>query len=98
MSIAVDVSSPGKARSFPLYRSLPKFVRDPLKELERMGRTADGEIFKLDLGASRPLVVTHPDHVQQVLRRESQNYVREGVFWRPLRALMGGSILAEGEE
>jgi cytochrome P450 len=98
MSVDVEVAPARKVRTFPLYRSLPRFVRDPLKELERMGRTADGEIFKLDLGASRPFVVTHPDHVQQVLRRESQSYVREGIFWRPLRTLMGGSILASGEE
>lgn len=98
MSTQVDLGTPHKVLNFPLYRSLPGFIRDPLKELERMGRTADGEIFRLDLGASRPLVVTLPDHVQLVLRRESQNYLREGVFWRPLRTLMGDSILAERDE
>lgn len=62
-----------------------------------MGHRAGGEIFKLDLGASRPLVVTHPDHVQQVLQRDSQNYLRDGVFWRPLHSLFGDGLLGEGE-
>src|SRR6266545_705510 len=98
MSSQVDTDAPRKVLNFPLYRSLPRLIKDPLKELERMGTAAGGEIFQLDLGTSRPWVITHPDHVQQVLRRESQNFLREGVFWRPLRTLMGDSILAEREE
>jgi cytochrome P450 len=98
MSSPVETDAPRKVLNFPLYRSLPRLIKDPLQELQRMGAAADGEIFRLDLGASRPWVITHPDHVQQVLRRESQNFLREGVFWRPLRALMGDSILAEREE
>ncbi|HEU5157121.1 MAG TPA: cytochrome P450 [Streptosporangiaceae bacterium] len=98
MSSQLDTDAPHAVMNFPLYRSLPRLIKDPLKELERMGRTAGGKIFRLDLGASRPWVVTHPDHVQQVLRREAHNYLREGVFWRPLRTLMGDSILAERGE
>jgi cytochrome P450 len=98
MSSQVNTDAVRKVLNFPLYRSLPRLIKDPLKELERMGKAAEGEIFQLDLGASRPWVVTHPDHVQQVLRREAQNYLREGIFWRPLRTLMGDSILAERGE
>jgi cytochrome P450 len=98
MSTAIGVGPARKARPFPLYRTLPGFVRDPLRQLERISEAAGGEVLRLDLGASRPFLVTHPDHVQQVLRRESENFVRDGVFWRPLRALMGDSILAEGDE
>jgi cytochrome P450 len=87
-----------KAKAFPLYRTLPRFVRDPLRELMRISATAGGELIRLDLGASRPLLVTHPDHVQQVLRTESENFVRDGVFWRPLHNLFGESIMSEGAE
>lgn len=86
-----------RPKNFPLYRTLPGFVRDPLREIERIGRTAGGELLRLDLGASKPYVVTHPDDVQTVLRDESDNYVRDGVFWRPLHGLMGDSILGEGD-
>ncbi|MFD0904120.1 cytochrome P450 [Actinomadura sediminis] len=84
--------------TFPLHRTLSGFVRDPLEQLEKIGAEGDGRLVRLDLGASRPYLATHPDHVQQVLRRESENFQRDGVFWRPLRDLMGDSILAEGAE
>ena len=98
--VSVDVGAVPhqRARNFPLYRTVSRFVRDPLQELLRIGAAADGEVARLDLGASRPFLVTHPDHVQQVLRRESDNFLRDGVFWRPMRELMGDSILAEGPE
>ncbi|WP_344597913.1 cytochrome P450 [Actinomadura vinacea] len=63
-----------------------------------MSEIADGRLVRLDLGASRPFLATHPDDVQQVLRRESGNFVRDGLFWRTMRELMGDSILAEGAE
>ncbi|MFI0352455.1 cytochrome P450 [Actinomadura sp. 9N407] len=98
MSVDVVASPASKARSFPLYRTLSRFVRDPLRELERIGRTANGDVIRLDLGASRPFVATHPDHVQQVLKGESENFVRAGTFWQPLHSLFGGSIMSEGQE
>jgi cytochrome P450 len=98
MSVDVGTIPTRKAAAFPLYRTFSRFVRDPLRELERISRTADGELIKLDLGASRPYLATHPEHVQQVLRRESQNFVRDGMFWRPLRGLFGGSIMSEYDE
>ncbi|GAA4223777.1 cytochrome P450 [Actinomadura meridiana] len=87
-----------RARNFPLYRTISRFVRDPLREILRISTVADGEVARLDLGASRPYVVTHPDHVQQVLRKESQNFVRDGTFWRPLHGLFGDSIMSEYDE
>src|SRR5262245_45118101 len=98
MSFDIGVRAERKAKSFPLYRTLPRFVRDPLKELARISEVANGELLRLDLGASRPFLVTHPDHVQQVLRTESANFVRDGVFWRPLHNLFGESIMSEGDE
>ncbi|MBA9007577.1 cytochrome P450 [Thermomonospora cellulosilytica] len=93
----VEAGPTRKARSFPLYRTLPGFLRDPLEEVLRIARTADGEVVRLDLGASRPFLVTHPDHVQQVLRRESDNFLRIGTFWQPLHGLFGDGIMSEGE-
>ncbi|NVI90822.1 cytochrome P450 [Actinomadura sp. BRA 177] len=83
--------------SFPLHRTLPGFIKDPLKELERICTVADGEIARLDLGIVRPLLVTHPDQVQTVLR-DTESYARDGIFWRPLNDLMGDGILGEGGE
>ncbi|MEU5876797.1 cytochrome P450 [Spirillospora sp. NPDC047279] len=99
MSAAVETVPSTKPKSFPLYRTAAGFIRDPLLQLQRISETANGEVIRLGLGASRPYLATHPDHVQQVLRRESENFVRDGLFWRPLHSLFGGdSIMSEGAE
>ncbi|MFA1542309.1 cytochrome P450 [Actinomadura monticuli] len=98
MSVDVDAVPVRRARNFPLYRTVSKLVRDPLREILRISTAAGGEIARLDLGASHPYLVTHPDHVQQVLRGDSQNFVRDGTFWRPLHGLFGDSIMSEYAE
>jgi cytochrome P450 len=40
--------------------------------------------------------VTHPAHVQQVLRDNGANYLRDGMLWKPLRRLNGNGIASEG--
>ncbi|GLW12401.1 cytochrome P450 [Microtetraspora sp. NBRC 13810] len=57
---------------------------------------ADGEIVRLNAGTFRPYVITHPEHVHHVLRGNSDNYVRDGAFWRPFRPLFGNGILSDG--
>jgi cytochrome P450 len=64
-------------------------MRDPLKAFEEIGRQADGEVARLDLGLFRPYLVTRPDHVQRVLRDNAANYRREGMMWKPLSRLVG---------
>ncbi|MEU0519466.1 cytochrome P450 [Streptosporangium sp. NPDC006007] len=72
-------------------------MKDPVNALAEIGRQAGGEVVRLDLGLFRPYLVTHPDHVQQVLKSDWTNYRREGMFWRPLRRILGASILGEGK-
>ncbi|MDL4821230.1 cytochrome P450 [Actinomadura opuntiae] len=98
MTVTAVPARSRKPKNFPLYRTVSRFVRDPLREIERISAAAGGEIARLDLGASHPYVVTHPDHVQQVLRKESENFVRDGTFWRPLHGLFGDSIMSEYAE
>ncbi|MEU4831010.1 cytochrome P450 [Streptosporangium sp. NPDC023615] len=57
----------------------------------------DGELVRLSLGPFRPYLVTRPDHIQQVLKSDWTNYQREGMFWQPLRRVLGASILGDGE-
>jgi cytochrome P450 len=87
-----------KATRIPLRRTVPGLVRNPFKAYEGIGRQANGEIVRLDLGLFRPYLITHPDHVQRVLRDRGPNYVRDGdgMFWSPVRRLLGDGILSEG--
>lgn len=81
----------------PSHHAIPRLVSDPVTELARMGTDAAGRVVRLHLGPFRPYLISHPDHVQQVLKTDWTNFVRAGVFWRPLQRLIGHSILGEGE-
>jgi cytochrome P450 len=87
---------PPKARTIPLYRHLFRLARDPDGALNDLGRQAAGEVVRLDLGLSRPYLVSHPEHVQRVLRDNAGNYLREGMLWKPVRRLVGNGISSEG--
>ena len=80
----------------PLRTALSGLARDPLATLERIGRECDGAVVRLNLGAVRPYLLTHPDHVQRVLRERPEQYAREGMLWKPLRRLEGNGIASEG--
>lgn len=82
--------------TFPAHRILPHLVRDPLAAFERIGARADGRIALLRLGPFRPYLVTHPDHVHHVLRRNAANYPRRGMMWEPFSRLVGHGIAGEG--
>lgn len=81
----------------PTHQAIPRLVNDPVTQLAKMGTDADGQVVRLHLGPFRPYLISHPDHVQQILVTDWTNFVREGVFWRPLQRLIGQSILGEGE-
>lgn len=76
-------------RTIPLRTIAPVFLRDPLAAVERIGAESGGEVVRINLGGVRPLLVTRPDDLQQVLIRNKGNYVREGWLWRPLSRLIG---------
>ncbi len=96
MSADLALGAHRKARNFPFYRTLPRLIRDPLREIEEIGRISDGELVRIDFGVFRAHVATHPDHVQQVLR-DPETFRRDGTFWQPLHRLFGDSILGEHE-
>lgn len=83
--------------SIPIYRAIPRLVKDPVRELGKIGTEADGRIVRLGLGPFRPYLISHPDHIQQILKTDSANFVREGTLWRAVRRVTGHGILSEGE-
>ncbi|MET7329068.1 cytochrome P450 [Nonomuraea sp. NPDC005650] len=82
----------------PFHRAIPRLVKDPVAELARMGTEAAGQVVRVDLGPFRPYLVSHPDHVQQVLTAQWSTFTRDGMFWRPVRRVTGRGILREGDE
>lgn len=90
---------PGKPSTVPLHRILPGLLRDPARALIDVGNRTGGAVVRLNLGSFRPYLVTHPRHVQHVLRDRAENYERagDGLFWRPVKRLFGEGILGEGQ-
>lgn len=97
MPASVDTPPNERVKTFRLYRTLPRLLRDPLREIERISKLS-GELARVDFGVFRAYVAYHPDHVQRVLRDDSAIFLREGTFWRPLHRLFGDSILGEGPD
>jgi len=85
-----------RARTIPAYRTIPRLARNPLNAFEEIAQESDGAIVRLHLGLFRPYLVTHPQHVQQVLRDEDSHYLRDGMLWKPLRRLNGNGIAGDG--
>lgn len=93
-----NIKSATDPRVLPVRRALPNLIREPLNALLGFGTQANGDIVRLNLGTFRPYLVTHPAHVQHMLRDNSANYERagDGLFWKPVRRLFGEGILGEG--
>ncbi|SEG24364.1 Cytochrome P450 [Nonomuraea solani] len=85
-----------RARTQPFLRSLTRHARVPLRAFEEASDQANGELVRLNMGPFRPYLVTHPDHVQHVLKTNQPNYIRAGMFWDPLSPLLGTGILSDG--
>lgn len=96
MSIDVAANPVRQARTLPLRQVLPAILRDPVRAILEIGRASGGDIVRVNLGPFRPYLITHPDHLQHVLRGNSANYRRDGVLWKPLHRLFGESVMADG--
>ncbi|WP_204287754.1 cytochrome P450 [Microbispora amethystogenes] len=97
-SEAIDIRPPARSLSLPLRRTIRPLLRDPVNMLAGTAQRARGKVVRLNLGPFRPYLVSHPDHVQQVLRGDWENHPREGAFWKPVERLAGRSILTEGPD
>ncbi|MEV4454975.1 cytochrome P450 [Microbispora sp. NPDC049633] len=84
--------------ALPLRRTLRPLLRDPVHALGSFARQTNGQVVRLSLGPFRPYLVSHPDHVQHVLRRDWDNHPREGMLWKPVERLAGRSIISDGPD
>lgn len=86
-----------RASGWPLLGPLPALLRRPLEFLEQ-ARERHGDIYTLNLGVFKAVVLNHPRHAQHVLRDRVQNYRKGGVMWDTLRDILGNGLpLSEGD-
>jgi cytochrome P450 len=96
MASVSTFGKPTKAVVVPMRKTLPGLFGNRAKAFERIGRRYGDDVVRLDLGLIRPYLVVSPEHVARVLRDNAANYVREGMFWKPVRRLLGNGLFGEG--
>jgi cytochrome P450 len=77
--------------------SLSSVLRSPLDFLVEQ-RARHGDVYALDLGGTRMILLNHPRHAQHVYRDHHASYGKTGPFWDLVRTLFGGGLpVSEGE-
>ncbi|MCO5194318.1 MAG: cytochrome P450 [Anaerolineae bacterium] len=85
------------AKRLPVIGALPYVARQPFDYLRNAWRQ-HGDIFRIDLGVTDAVVLSHPRHVQYVLRDNARNYRKGGNMWTSVRTLFGnGLVVSEGD-
>ena len=88
---------PPRTRGLPLVGALPAFLRAPF-DFFLAARERYGDIYTLDLGFMRWVIVNHPQQAEYILRENSQNYRKGGGLWDMVRTLLGnGLVVSEGD-
>ena len=80
-----------------LLGNLPDFARDILGYLSSCARRY-GDVTRLRLGRFDAYLLNHPDLVDEVLRKQRENFVKHRFFWRHVAAIFGtGLLTSEGD-
>jgi cytochrome P450 len=84
-------------KGVPVVGHLPALLRDPLDFFVR-ARESAGDIYTLNVGLSRVVVLNHPRQVQHLLVDNVRNYPKSGPLWNRLRAAFGNGLpTSQGE-
>lgn len=80
----------------PLVGSLPQLIRNPFGYLKE-ARDAHGDVYNLNLGITKMLLVNNPRQIQHIFVDNAQNYRKGGGMWDAIRAMLGnGLVVSEG--
>jgi cytochrome P450 len=84
------------ARGLPSIGHLPWFYADTNRFLLRLARTR-GDVASFRLGREEAFLLSHPDHVQQVLVDDADAFRKGRLMQRARRLLGDGLLTSEGE-
>ncbi len=88
---------PPAFQGLPVVGALPELLRKQVDFL-REGYQKHGDIYSLDLGLVKMLVLNNPAYGQQVLRDNVRNYRKFGEFWEVIQELAGNTLpVREGD-
>jgi cytochrome P450 len=87
---------PGPRGRF-LFGNLPDFAHDILGFLTSCAHEY-GDVTHLRLGRYDAYLLNHPDLIDEVLRKQRENFIKHRFFWRHVTAIFGtGLLTSEGE-
>ena len=93
----VTRTRPPGPRGLPLIGSALDIRRDALGFFATSARLY-GDVVAFSLGSWPMLLLSNPDHIEQVLVRERESFRKHRVFWRQVTAIFGqGLLTSEGE-
>lgn len=94
---AAPLRTPPVVGARALLGSLSSVLRGPLDFLLEQ-RARNGDVYTLDLGVTRMILLHHPRHAQHVYRDHHARYGKTGPFWDLTRTLFGDGLpVAEGK-
>jgi cytochrome P450 len=83
-------------KGLPLVGSLPQLIKNPFGYLQQ-ARETYGDLYNLNLGLSKMLILNNPRQMQHVFVDNVQNYRKGGAMWDAIRAMLGnGLVVSEG--
>src|SRR5690349_15648274 len=71
-----QIKIPPGPRGLPLLGCLPGYARDPLGFLTRLARQY-GDAVRFRLGRMPLYLFSHPDQIEEVLRSQSQHFIKD---------------------
>ncbi len=83
-------------RGYPLIGGAVEMLRDAPRFLTRVAREHPGEIVGFRLGPFTVYLVTHPDHVQQVLNDQARSFGKGGLYDGTRRVIGNGLVTSNG--
>ncbi len=84
-------------KGLPLVGSLPSLLKDPFNFVADSRRDL-GDLYWLNLGLSKVVILNHPRHAQYIMRDNARNYRKGGPMWDAVRSLLGnGLVVSEGD-
>jgi cytochrome P450 len=72
------------------------YARDPLGFLTRCSREY-GDVVRLRFPGTLAYLITHPDHVEQVLVKNNRNFIKDRYTRMELSVLGNGLLISEGD-
>jgi cytochrome P450 len=87
---------PGRRTTWPLLGHLPSFHADATGFLLQIARE-QGDVARFRLGRTDAVLLSHPDHVRQVLVERAADFTKGRLMQRARRLLGDGLLTSEGD-